>query len=497
MESCFYAGYGGVTSGYIESVVDSCHGPTVCAFMAGAGANGNGGTVGNIINSCHGVFSCGYMASSTSGNIGETAGNIGDITCSCQGDGSCQNLYSANGRDGNVALSIDELSFCCNGENVCNDSSGTFTLPASCAAGDYSDSAASSCSVPQSTPSETEILPAPTFNITLSESPGCEFVADTDTIGTVTCTFEANGDSGHTVESVLLGPECSAENNNGGLTRDENPTIPPNGESSTYAVSVSIDNSALQESDDSIAFCIEASVKAGNSEYIFAQLGQKIQLDLDTDGSFSFNTTSAVADSISAGVDALNTTLTVNAFQCDASGTSTSDDLSLGDTLYICIDGEQDIVVVDAITTLNAKKSGLSDLSIIDGSNPTNNATTTVYGLDSNKAIVTTKLPLAYFESSEAVTISGDAEISAGGSGRQLSISMGKEVMSRPVVVDQGADSATAKFDLKVGVIPVSDPLEDEGVGEDVKLKTMPNSAARVPQAFKISAAAALIVFWW
>ena len=67
--------------------------------------------------------------------------------------------------------------------------------------------------------------------------------------------------------------------------------------------------------------------------------------------------------------------------------------------------------------------------------------------------------------------------------------------MSRPVV---GADSA--KFDIKVGVIPVSDPLEDEEVWEDVKLKAMPNSAVRVPQAFKISAAAvfaALIVFWW
>ena len=343
----------------------------------------------------------------------------------------------------------------------------------------------------------SEILPAPTFDITLSESPGCEFDADTDTIGTVTCTFEASGDSEHAVESVLLGPECSADITNNGLTQDETPIFTRTGESSTYAVSVSIGNSALQEGGDSIAFCIQASVKAGGSDDVFAQLGQKVKLDLNKDGSFSFETTPAVADTISAGVDALDTTLTVEAYQCNDSGTSTSGPLSLGDTLYICIDGEQDIVVVDAITTLNAKKSGLSDLSIIDGSNPTNNATTTVYGLDSNKAIVTTKLPLAYFESSEAVTISGDAEISAGGSGRQLSISMGKEVMSRPVVVDQGADSATAKFDLKVGVIPVSDPLEDEGVGEDVKLKTMPNSAARVPQAFKISAAAALIIFWW
>ena len=95
-----------------------------------------------------------------------------------------------------------------------------------------------------------------------------------------------------------------------------------------------------------------------------------------------------------------------------------------------------------------------------------------------------TILPLDFFEDSGAVTVSGNADIGEGGSGRQLSISMGKEIISRPVVA-QGADSA--KFNLKVGVIPVSVP-EDEKLWQDVKLKTMPNSAARV--AFNILAAA-------
>jgi len=112
---------------------------------------GNGGTVGNIIDSCHESFSCYEFAYSYSGN----AGNIGDMTCSCQGVVSCEKLYSGNGRDGNDALDIDVLSFCCNGANKCNDSSGTFTLPATCAAGDYTDSAASSCSVLTSSPSQS------------------------------------------------------------------------------------------------------------------------------------------------------------------------------------------------------------------------------------------------------------------------------------------------------------------------------------------------------
>ena len=260
----------------------------------------------------------------------------------------------------------------------------------------------------------SQISPAPTYEITLS---GCNFVADTTDIGTVTCTFDANGDSNHVVESVLKGPDCSADNTNAGLTRENDFT--PNGESSTFAVSVSINKSALQEGDEFVAFCIQASVKAGGSDDVYARLGQKVQLDVATDGSFSFDTTPAVADTISAEADALDTTLTVGAYQCDDSGTSTSGPLSLGDTLYICIDGDQDTVVIDAVNNLQANKSGVTSLSIInDGSNVANDAITAVYDTGTNKAVVATKLPLAFFKSSEAVTVSGNADISAGGSGQ-------------------------------------------------------------------------------
>ena len=260
------------------------------------------------------------------------------------------------------------------------------------------------------------ISPAPTYNITLSES-RCEFTADITSIGTVTCTFEANGDSNHVVDSVLFGPDCSADTN-AGLTQVST-DFTPNGESSTYAVSVSIDNNALEVGGESVAFCIQASVKAGGSDDVYAQLGQRVRLDLATDGFFSFGTTPAVADSISAEADALDTTLTVGAYQCDESGTETSDPLSLDDTLYICIDGKQDTVIIDAIENLQAEKSGVSPLSIIDdGSAIINPAITAVDNLDSNKAIVTTKLPLTFFKSTEPVTVSGNAEIKAGGSGQ-------------------------------------------------------------------------------
>ena len=174
--ACYKTGYasGAGTDGYVESVVnschgdfscqqissshtgragsvgdikDSCHGLASCLLMASTTtSSGNAGTVGNIKDSCHGENSCSYISGSFSVGI---AGSVGDITCSCQGDNSCYSLYSGFGRDGGHALSINELSFCCNGVSECDDFLlDNFTLPASCAANDYTDAGDSTCSVP-------------------------------------------------------------------------------------------------------------------------------------------------------------------------------------------------------------------------------------------------------------------------------------------------------------------------------------------------------------
>lgn len=191
--ACDRTAYGLDTSGYIESVVNSCHGLGSCtsiaySYDAGTVGNiidsclgtfscagmvssysydGNGGTVGNIEKSCLGVNSCRQLAQAV-GNSGN-AGNIGDMTCSCQGDVSCVLLYSVRGRDN--ALSIDDgLSFCCNGADVCSETGGIITLPATCAAGDYTDSAASSCSVPPSGSPSKVVSVALNILVTISEN---------------------------------------------------------------------------------------------------------------------------------------------------------------------------------------------------------------------------------------------------------------------------------------------------------------------------------------
>lgn len=351
-----------------------------------------------------------------------------------------------------------------------------------------------------SPPGPGTLPPAPTYGIDLSES--CVFTpVDTDIgpIGSIVCTFDTEGDIAHEVVSELRGPDCSSENPNLGLIIAERTKDPSFGsEVSTYAVSVSIGGSALQEDDTSVAFCIQASVKAGGTDDVYAQLDQEVQLNFETDGSFTFKpfelTVPVVVTDTSGTVNIIDTSLTVDVYQCDASGSSTSSSLSVAETLYICIEGDQDAVVINAIVNLQAAKLGVSTLSIIEEASIINSAITTIYVYD--KVIVATKLPLGFFEDSNSIIISGDADISAGGSIRKLS--MGKTVVSRPVA-DQGAESAT--FNLNIGVIPVSDPWEEETLWEDTKFKAKPNSsAACVPQASKVLAAAAvfaaLTMFW-
>ena len=149
-------------NGYVESVVDSCHGESSCAFLAFSspdiGIGGNGGIVGNIKDSCLGRDSCYGVASTGYGDAGEVGnitsschgrqscsymisrvgGSVGDISCSCHGDRSCDSLYSGLGLPDAKALSIDELSYCCNGASECSHGFGNpiilLTLPASCGA---------------------------------------------------------------------------------------------------------------------------------------------------------------------------------------------------------------------------------------------------------------------------------------------------------------------------------------------------------------------------
>ena len=77
-------------------------------------------------------------------------------------------------------------------------------------------------------------------------------------------------------------------------------------------------------------------------------------------------------------------------------------------------------MIINDITTLGATKTGVTDLALITGGNA--NSNTFVYGKESGKVIVATRLPATFFEDDGSVTLEGtaDIEIETGGGTRNL-----------------------------------------------------------------------------
>merc|ERR1712146_351091 len=87
--------------------------------------------------------------------------------------------------------------------------------------------------------------------------------------------------------------------------------------------------------------------------------------------------------------------------------------MGLGENFFLCVEGAQDAVIINDITTLDATKTGVTDLALIDGATP--NSNTFVYGKESEKVVVATRLPATFFEDDEVVTLVGTADIVTGG----------------------------------------------------------------------------------
>lgn len=120
-----------------------------------------------------------------------------------------------------------------------------------------------------------------------------------------------------------------------------------------------------------------------------------------------------------APTEAPTTALTLTAFRCDDDGDASTDtNLELGETYFLCVNGDQDAVIVKDINSLNAIKAGVSDLPLIAGGTP--NTNTFVFGKESEKVIIATRLPATFFEADGFVTLEGTAEIKRGGGNRKL-----------------------------------------------------------------------------
>ena len=253
----------------------------------------------------------------------------------------------------------------------------------------------------------------------------CVFTPATTDVGDITCSFSAFGGEDHTITSAVYASDCAGSAPTG-VEQDGNPTptlLNGDGtaqEESTYSVTISLANSAVSAGAQPINFCLKVEVKDSNRD-VYDWIGQKITLGVDLDGEFSTGSdlTTTAFDGITAINDIGTVTFGVTAYRCDETGETSSDSiLELGENFFLCVEGVQDAVIINDIDSLDATKTGVTDLALIDGATP--NSNTFVYGKQSEKVVVATRLPATFFEDDEVVTLVGTAVIVTGGGIRKL-----------------------------------------------------------------------------
>jgi len=266
---------------------------------------------------------------------------------------------------------------------------------------------------------------APDFSIVLDT---CSFTESSDgtDVGDISCVFNATGGINHNVSSAIYNSNCSSPAP-AGVTQDANPAfdlVSGSEKSSIYNVTISLTSAAIPKGATSINFCLKTEVKDSNGD-VYDWTGQKIALGVAVDGTFGSFSTSDLTTSIFNGntndaKDVGTTTFTVQAFRCDSTGVTVSNEvLSFGENFFLCVTGHQSAVVIDSINTLKVSKSDVStNFNLITSGN--NNANTIVYGAGTNAVVIATLLPAKFFVTSGDITLSGDATIRTSGSERQL-----------------------------------------------------------------------------
>jgi len=262
---------------------------------------------------------------------------------------------------------------------------------------------------------------APEFDIVLDS---CTFTPAITDVGLIVCQFDGKGGVGHNITSDLYDKECES-GVSGGIEQDTTfSSVLESGsqtqEESTFNATISLANSAVPTNATSIDFCLKVEVEDSAGD-VYDWIGQKITLNVDLDGSFSTESslTTTTFDGNTDVNDIGNVTFGVTAYRCDETGETSSDSiLELGENFFLCVEGEQDAVIINDITTLEATKDDDTDVALITSGNP--NSNTFVYGKQSEKVVVATRLPATFFEDDEVVTLVGSAVIVTGGGTRKL-----------------------------------------------------------------------------
>jgi len=370
--------------------MNSCKGSQACQFV---GTEKGNSQIGD--NSCVGDRAC---RSSSKWNVFTI--KIGAGSCNC--DDCCSCLVDGDEvPDGKCNTQGDGADQCCSGAT--SKSTGFSQM-----SGSVSDPTEPEIASPGDSSNNIISLTPPDYGVTFGE---CTSSFGTGaTSGTIDCFFTIEGGPDYTVVSDVYGADCKgpvpAGVTKGTDTLDE----------ARYESQVSIASSG---STSSVKFCLKTTVKSKEG-FAMHYLGQLLTLAFDYNGEFTIDslTTVKFADGIADEKDLGSVSFGINGYRCDTSGNKeTSNSLSLGDNLYICLETEASGSVVSDVTTFIATQGSITRNIISDS---TANSNTFVVNKDTNKVTVVTKLDLAFFEEGGLVEISGSATIGNEGDSSRL-----------------------------------------------------------------------------
>lgn len=232
-------------------------------------------------------------------------------------------------------------------------------------------------------------LPAPTCTITADDEVQCDFASIVPATGalaySITSFADCTGTAARTAEMTLSATTGTAT-------------------AGVSTVSVDLDTSFTMIDGDTevFDFCLLTSLEDVSGNEMYYQ-GQKISATFTADGGFTVSgITSAQFDGVSGTVDTNTKTFAITATRCDGhdSRNPTSTALTLGTTLFICLDSVDDSAVIESVDTFLGSKTNVASTNLLSGN-------TEVLGANSPQVTVGTRPFSAFFADDDSMNIVG------------------------------------------------------------------------------------------
>lgn len=233
-------------------------------------------------------------------------------------------------------------------------------------------------------------LPAPTCTITADDEVQCDFASIVPATGalaySITSYADCTGAAARAAEMTLSATTGTAA---AGV--------------STVSIDLDTGFTMVDGASEAFEFCLLTSLKDGSGNEMYYQ-GQKISATFTADGGFTVSgITSDQFDGVSGIVDTNTKTFAITATRCDGHATRapiTTPALTLGTTLFICLDSVDDSAVIQSVDTFLGSKTNVASTDLLSGN-------TEVLGLTTAAATVGTRPFSAFFTDADTMDIVG------------------------------------------------------------------------------------------